>query len=387
MKTSLISQLGTALAVLGVVTVGSAEAATLKYKVTDIGTLPGDNLSQAYAINSFGQVVGYSENTTTTATRPFIWDSTNGIQQIGTSTLGYANGINDLGKAAGVDFTNNGGTAFLSDPVNGITYLENDPNIGFNQGIDVNNSDQVIGFADYPEGTRAFIWDQTNGMQSLGTLPGDIFSRAININNVGQVSGFSGTFATTTGFRWSEGTGFEPLNPLAGGDFSRGFGLNDLGEVSGISGSPIGDQAVFWDSSNNVTALGILPGDQTSRALSLNSLGQVVGQSCASALTPGQKLCPDGVNSRAFLWEEGSLQALNDLLVSPDQDWNLLSAWAINSSGMIVGRGVIDGQTRAFLATPTSVPESSTTLGLIMLAGLGGLGWSKRQLKSHQKTI
>jgi probable HAF family extracellular repeat protein len=47
----------------------------------------------------------------------------------------------------------------------------------------------------------------------------------------------------------------------------------------------------------------------------------------------------------------------------------LLSAEGINDRGQIVGYGSFDGQTRAFLLTPTAVPEPS---GLALL-GVGAL--------------
>jgi len=54
------------------------------------------------------------------------------------------------------------------------------------------------------------------------------------------------------------------------------------------------------------------------------------------------------------------MQDLNTLIPA-DSGWELISAVAINSSGQIIGTGIINNQTRAFLATPdtpTPPPDS-----------------------------
>jgi hypothetical protein len=55
---------------------------------------------------------------------------------------------------------------------------------------------------------------------------------------------------------------------------------------------------------------------------------------------------------RAFLWIDGELRDLNDF-IPPNEGWTLLEARHLNNRGQIVGTGLLDGEERAFLLTPT----------------------------------
>ncbi len=97
---------------------------TKAHGMQDLGTLPSDSMSMAYAVNLFGQVIGTSGNSTTepeykgiefggimsTAVvgRPFVWTQKNGMQDLNTlipaSTgwvLNTATGINVWGQIVG----------------------------------------------------------------------------------------------------------------------------------------------------------------------------------------------------------------------------------------------------------------------------------------------
>jgi probable HAF family extracellular repeat protein len=84
--------------------------------------------------------------------------------------------------------------------------------------------------------------------------------------------------------------------------------------------------------------LGALGWDR-SYANDINDDGQVVG-----ALQTGQ-------NYHAFIWANGQMQDLNSLIPT-DSGWVLTEAQGINDKSQIVGFGVINGQTRAFLLSP-----------------------------------
>ena len=78
-----------------------------------------------------------------------------------------------------------------------------------------------------------------------------------------------------------------------------------------------------------------------SEAFAINAHGQVVGISFGGAS-----------GSRAFIWQDGVLTNLNDLVdIAPDV---LLSAQDINDAGQITGRvrDGVTGEVRAFVATP-----------------------------------
>jgi len=126
--------------------------------------------------------------------------------------------------------------------------------------------------------------------------------------------------------------------------------INGQGDVVGFSnpdepGDEVGDfisRAFLWiNGAGTAQDLKTLPGDFFSQAFAINSRGQVVGVSFGG---------PNG--ARAFLWQDGVLTNLNDLVdVASDV---LLSAQDINDAGQITGR-VRDsstGQIRTFVATP-----------------------------------
>jgi probable HAF family extracellular repeat protein len=70
----------------------------------DLGTLGGDD-SRAYAINTFGQVVGYSQTSSGGPEHAFVWDTSHGMQDLGAleGPNSEATAINDAGQVSGVD--------------------------------------------------------------------------------------------------------------------------------------------------------------------------------------------------------------------------------------------------------------------------------------------
>jgi probable HAF family extracellular repeat protein len=92
---------------------------------------------------------------------------------------------------------------------------------------------------------------------------------------------------------------------------------------------------------NGVTDL--TPGvDDSSWAFGINDLNQVVG---------GASL--DGGSTFPFLYQDGTLYDLANLLDCSDSGWTNLTPESINDLGQIAGYGTFDGQTEAFLLTPT----------------------------------
>jgi probable HAF family extracellular repeat protein len=59
---------------------------------------------------------------------------------------------------------------------------------------------------------------------------------------------------------------------------------------------------------------------------------------------------------------------LNSLLPA-DSGWELSGAVAINDSGQIVGSGIINGQTHAYLLDTTPEPGSMALLSIGLVAG------------------
>jgi probable HAF family extracellular repeat protein len=90
--------------------------------------------------------------------------------------------------------------------------------------------------------------------------------------------------------------------------------------------------------------IGTLPGDFASTAVSINDPGVIVGLSLDS-----------NFNSRAFVWDSGTMTDLNAVLTSNPQKLYLLLAYSINAGGEIVGlAATANGDLHGFLAMPDS---------------------------------
>ena len=192
-------------------------------------------------------------------------------------------------------------------------------------------------------------------MSDLGTL-GGTHSIGMGINDAGDVTGAANIAgdAELHVFLYSNGT-MSDLGTL-GGATGQGWGINVAGQVSGTS-YIAGDASrhAFFYSNGIMIDLGTLGGTE-SLGLGINDAGQMVGASDIAG----------DVEKHAFLYSGGSLIDLNTLLPSGSA-WTLSGAYDINNNRKIVGVGLINGETHAFLMT---VPEPGT----ILLLGAGVMG-------------
>ncbi len=138
-------------------------------------------------------------------------------------------------------------------------------------------------------------------------------------------------------FFWENGT----MTTL--GDSRSAKSINEAGQVVGaqLQTDGMNERAILWDD-NTVSDLGTLGGSR-SAANDINEAGKVVGYAYTS-----------GETSHAFVWSQGQMSDLNSLLPA-NSGWTLTSANAINNNGQIVGYGVFNRQSRAFLLTPITV--------------------------------
>jgi len=289
-------------------------------KIINLGTL-GGSFSGASAINNGGQVAGFALNaipdpfsiydflflgsSNGTQTRAFLWRK--GVMQ-DLGTLGgpdaFAVYVNDRGQVAGLSYTSGIPTS------SGVPQL--DP----------------------------FLWD-SGTMMDIGSFGGT--SGFVNaLNNRGQVVGQLNLAGDLTfhPFLWSNGM----LTDLGtfGGDNGASNWLNDAGDIVGQADFPGGQTHAFLWKNNVMTDLGTLPGDACSFALGINPRGQVVG---------GSAPCDFSIQ-HGFLWENGAIYNLNDL-IHPASDLLLRFPNFINDRGEIGGTGILpNGDLRAFLLTP-----------------------------------
>lgn len=362
--------------------------------ITDLGALPGANISIPVWISETGLIAGLSQNGLIDPVfdfpefRAVFWNQDRSILDLGTfgGTNSEALSVNSRGQVVGV----------------AANTTEENPD--FAQFISI----------DFPSATqaRAFRW-QNGSMQDLGTLGGNDAS-ATTVNERGQIVGVSYTDTTpndTTGvptmhpFLWENGA-MRDLGSLGGtlampGSLTYLGGsrvLNDHGEVACTS-TLLGDEllhACLW-SNGRMTNLGTL-GGSTSEALAINNRSQIVGRArlsdtpvvrhpflwqrgqmtdlgMASPCTNGTAFgvnnqgqivgslsgCTDDPNDiafeTAFYVEAGQTMVDLNSLITPSSDIHVVDGWNVNDRGEIFGNGKLpDGSERAVLLVPIRRP-------------------------------
>ena len=198
-------------------TVGDHAFVAVASSGVDLGVLPGvlleTAISEAFAINESGEIVGRAS---TTGSPPYehavYWNAAHVIQDLGT-----------LGGNTSV-------------------------------AVDINASGQVIGMSDVSGGGQhGFIWTSGGGMQDLSTLLGYPASGVAAINDAGQIAGsYVAPGGGTHAFLYTPGSGLRDLGTL-GGDESVATGLNAQGDVVGTSKTGTGaTHAFFWSPSDGM---------------------------------------------------------------------------------------------------------------------------------------
>jgi probable HAF family extracellular repeat protein len=168
----------------------------------------GGNQSAGFAINSAGQVAGWSTLPDNVTTHAFRWSE---------------GAIEDLGTLGGNRST----------------------------GSAIDEKGRVVGGAETSSGEEhAFLADR-NGMHDLGTLPGCTWSEAAGINDKGAVVGrvqFCASFSGEHAFLYRSGR-LHDLNDLVhaadGFVYVRAFGINRAGAIIGfaVAASGFGERA------------------------------------------------------------------------------------------------------------------------------------------------
>lgn len=360
-----------------------------RYTVAYLPTL-GGRRTRPTGINNRGWVAGFANRPGNTNRVAAVWRD-GALDTLG--TLGGPNsgvlwpGLNNQGMIAGIAETAEldplneewSCTAFFPSVTGHICrgfFWQNGvmtklPTLGGYQGFatGVNSRGQVVGWAETPVHDptcntpqvlqfRAVMWGPLNGtMQELPPLPGDSTSAATAINERGQVVGISGEcdvavgeFSAQHSVLWDHGT-VTNIGDLGGDAWHTPMDINEAGDVVGFSnpayviGADFNPLAFLWTKGAGIKSLGHLPGDTSSQALGINGRRQVVGVSTSLA----------GAN-RAFLWQDGAMADLNDLVATGFPDV-LIVAQHINDAGVITGRAVPHGTSIQipFVATPVPV--------------------------------
>jgi|GEM_PF-6298877 len=403
---------------LALASAGLSTARAGSYTVIDLGVANGWS-SRATGVNNSGVVVGnishdnYDDGFGTYTTTAFRYsysptgtglmeslryDTPNdGPAQYGT-TLHHtttANAINNAGQIAGsVDtgWAANGAqaggigpwAAIIAPGSNSRTIYpgrnENPYNgNGASQALAINSSGQIAGYTGPTAGNSA---DEASILNGGGTWDKILerYSYVFGMNDSGQFVGRgAGVSGDTGAFLYSGGVVASINNTLGASNFSIARDINNNGIVVGRTGiNGTYDHAYRRDIDGTMHDLQSNPIHYTSEALAINDGGLIVGTVFGGLYDAHGAWY--GQDYRAFLYSQTDGMIDLNTLLSNSSNLTLISATAISENGYIAGYGInrIDGQEHAFLLAPpttnSSVPDTASTMGLMLLALVGMVG-------------
>jgi probable HAF family extracellular repeat protein len=309
----------------------------------------------------------------------------------------YATGFNDECYIVGISATNNGVQHAFVWICNSMYDMGAPEGFVVSGAVNVNNHGQVVGYANGAyQSQYAYFWEEGNWTY-LGTLPDLDWSTPSDINDEGQITGNSFILGPGGGRRgWFYEDGDMTDIGHLGGNRSSAYAINEIGQVVGSSYNETNvNHAILWED-GNMTDLGVLPGEERSAAYDINENGVVCGASShtlnqypfptftTACVWDGEEIIEidklpgytrnnaagginnqdqvvgyssdNGNNPHAFIWEDGELTDLNDLLPS-GSGWVLKTAADINDDGEIIGYGKINGETHGYLLIPPYINQ------------------------------
>jgi uncharacterized membrane protein len=288
--------------------------------VTLLDPLP-DSLnaySTASAVNTLGQIVGYSDEEG--IPKAAYWASAADVPASletggGPDANVYATNINDNTIITGF-FTSSGGGG-----VSNWTAVKWEPDSG------------------HPD-----RFDFTKLLAPVIPPPG-VPAGAFGINAAGEIVG-SGAIDPALPFegalRWSPAGQVAPLDTLEGPltHYFTALAINSSSVAVGRYRTTTGAEfPLKWEADGSIVTLGVPEGFTEATAFDINNDGLIVGQARAAA------------NRIALIYADGAWIDLNSRVLNGG-GWHLEAAVAINNHGAIVGTGTLNGAARAFLLSP-----------------------------------
>ncbi|MDX1740764.1 MAG: Ig-like domain-containing protein, partial [Rhodothermales bacterium] len=349
----------------------------LRFSIEQTGTL-GGRASRAFAVNDEGLVVGTSISASGVV-KAFLWSGTE-IRDIDTddSRQSQAFGVNEVGQVVGAVEQDGEITAatWQVSPDKAESTLLPALSGAFSVAYDINDSGDAVGTSLGVDGFEPVIW--ADGSLNKISVDGVSAGQVEAINNGGQLAGLM----VQPGGTESAIRGPQDQVRRIGTDNTRAYALSDLGVAVGSKAEAGQVRAIRWASDGTEQLLANSESAFT-EAYGINDSGWIVGTfvpSAADGKTSGLNLRSNDIlfdvvegkslevrfgrglrsdgdlaknldtSMRAALWIGESLLDLNALVPS-ESGWTLVEARDVNNSGQIVGYGILEGETRAFVLT------------------------------------
>jgi len=260
-----------------------------------IGSLPGDDASEALAVSADGSVVVGASLGSDSKRHAIRWTSMGGLQALGV----VAGGATSTARAASHD------------------------------------GSVIVGQAGAPwSSSVAFQWTPAAGMQQLPALNGASLCVASGVSGDGLVIVGTCLLAGNAGFRWTQASGIVSLGQFGGGTSRSSNAMAVSADASTIvgSGHPVLTGAVAWTTTGQVSVLGHLPRDVAAVATAVSRDGTAI----AGYSTDGQG------RSQVFRWTSTTGMAplgvgqegLSDVIAGGmSGDGGVVVGWAASSAG------------------------------------------------------
>jgi hypothetical protein len=326
-----------------------------QYQIFDIGlVVVGDSASQGVGVSPGGTAVGRSVRTG--AAQAFTWTQAGGIvglPNIGGRAFCVSNGANNTGIVVGTCASTLFGTARL--PIiwtNGsVSQLPLPAGESLGEAYSVNASGVAVGSVNSGTPQRgAFFSGMTGTVITQTTAGGSFFTTAFGINNSGRVVGIGidpANAARNVGMVYDIGSGSAiEVGALPSTNGAIAFGISNAGHVVGSTMMNQGSGLPFiWTQAGGMIAIPLPTGTSQASARGVNSSGWAVGTASSAFAIP-------------FLYDGASTYRLADLIPA-GTGWDLStntssSALGISDGGVIVGTGVLNGQTHAYAMVPVA---------------------------------
>jgi hypothetical protein len=323
-----------------------------QYQIYDIGVVQTGDMSQGLGVSNGG--VGVGRSLRNNGSSAFTWTLAGSLvplPNLAARSYCLSNSANDNGIVVGTGATTAFGSSRL--PViwqNGVvSQLPLPAGQTLGDANSVNASGLAVGSVNAGSLQRGCIYNGGSAtIITQTTTGGSYFLTAFGVNNSGRAVGQGidpNNAARNVGIVYDIGSNaaFE-VGALPGFNGALAFGVCNSGFVVGSSMLNQGSGLPFiWSDAGGIVAIPLATGTSQGSARGVNSAGWVVGNDSSAFSIP-------------FLYDGMNTYRVADLIPA-NTGWDLSmntssSALGISEDAVIVGTGVLNGQTHAYAMAP-----------------------------------